>query len=101
MANGICEGKWLRGLLHELNINCNEATTIYEDNQSCIKVSEESREHKRMKHVDVKYNFIRESITNGEFRLKYIKSNDQTADIMAKGLSQKLFVKHRVNLNLL
>lgn len=100
LCNGICEGKWLRCLLHELNIKCNRATTIYEDNQSCIKVAAEPREHQRMKHIDIKYNFIREAISIGEFEVKYIPTTDQLADIMTKGLGRELFIKHRMNLNL-
>lgn len=101
LANGICEEKWLRSLLGELNIDCRGATTIYEDNQSCIKVAEEPKEHKRMKHIDVKYNFIRESIASGEFELKYVPTGDQVADIMTKGLNRMAFEKHRLNLNLI
>lgn len=100
LAKGICEGKWLRCLLKEIGHPCNQPTTIFEDNQSCIKVAEEPREHKRMKHIDVKYNFIREAIANKEIILKYIPSNDQVADIMTKGLGRILFQKHRDNLNL-
>lgn len=70
LGGAICEGKWLRGLLRELNIDCGGATTIHEDNQSTIRVAEEPREHQRMKHIDVKYNFIRESVANDEFKLK-------------------------------
>lgn len=94
---GLRESNPLRSLLKKLNINCG-CTTIYEDNQSCIKVAEEPRDHRRMKHIDVKYNFIRESIANGDFKLKYIRTEEQLADIMTKGLNQKLFVKHRANL---
>lgn len=100
LGGAICEGKWLRGLLHELGVDCKAATTIFEDNQSTMRVAAEPREHQRMKHIDVKYNFIRESIASGEFKLKYIPTGDQTADIMTKGLGQILFIKHRRNLNL-
>lgn len=100
LSNAICEGKWLRSLLSELGIDSDRATIVYEDNQSCIRVADEPREHKRMKHIDVKYNFIRESIASGEFKLEYIPTGDQVADIMTKGLGQQLFVKHRLNLEL-
>lgn len=75
-------------------------TMIHEDNQSCIGIAGDPKEHKRMKHIDVKYHFIRESIANGEFKLKYIPTGDQTADIMTKGLNRELFVKHRLSLGI-
>lgn len=101
LANGICEGRWLRSLLSELQIICDRATIIHEDNQSCMRVAEEPKEHKRMKHIDVKYNFIRESIAGGEFQLKYIPTGNQIADIMTKGLNRTAFEQHRSNLNLI
>lgn len=100
LAKCICEAKWLRCLLNELGHRCMSSTTIFEDNQSCIKVAEEPREHKRMKHIDVKYNFIREAVANKEIKLQYISTNDQVADIMTKGLGRILFQKHRNRLNL-
>lgn len=100
LAKGICEAKWLRTLLVEIGFDIKEPTIIHEDNQSCIKIAESSGEHKRMKHINVKYNFIREAIENGEIRLKYLQSNEQIADIMTKGLGKILFEKHKKNLGL-
>lgn len=100
LAEAICEEKWIRNLLQELGVECKKPTKIYEDNQSCIAIAEASHENKRMKHVDVKYNFIRDVILNHEVQLEYIPTTEQTADIMTKGLDRILFTKHRANLNL-
>jgi len=100
LAHGISEAKWIRHLLNELGIKCNGSTPIYKDNQSCIKVAGEPREHKRMKQVDVKYNFIRE-VAKGEVHIIYKATNEQIADIMTKGLERFSFMKHRINLNLI
>lgn len=59
LTEAICEAKWIQKLLKELGINCNEPVVIYEDNQSCISIANDSKESKRMKHLDIKYNFIR------------------------------------------
>lgn len=53
-----------------------------------------------MKHLDIKYNFIRDVIANGEVYIEYMQTNDQVADIMTKGLGRNLFQKHRESLNL-
>lgn len=100
LGMAICEAMWLRSLLVEIGHPCGTATTILEDNQSCIRVAEEPREHKRMKHIDVKYSFIRDTISKKEVKLKYVSTSDQTADIMTKALGRILFEKHRSNLNL-
>lgn len=100
LAHGMNEGKWLRSLLIELGIKIDKPTTIYEDNTSCISAAENPKDHKRMKQIDVEHHYIRDEIAKGIFKLNQIPTGDQTADITTKGLNQKLFVKHRVNLNL-
>lgn len=97
----VCEAKWIMSLLDELDVKYKSPITLFEDNQSCIRVAEEPRDHKRMKHIDVKYNFIRMAIADGEVKLLYKQSSEQTADIMTKGLGRILFEKHRANLNLI
>lgn len=59
LAQAICEAKWLRNLQSEIGIECVESTIIQVDSQACITVIEEPQDHKRMKHIDIKYNFIR------------------------------------------
>lgn len=66
-----------------------------------LRIAEEPREHKRMKHIDIKYCFIRDEIANGIIRVQYKPTAEQTADIMTKGLGRILFIKHRNDLNLI
>lgn len=101
LATGICEAKWIRGLLKELGFDCSTATIIFEDNQSCIRIAQESCEHKRTKHIDVKYNFIQKSIADDEIQLRYKQTSEQLADIMTKAIGKILFEKHVKNLNLI
>jgi hypothetical protein len=48
----------MKGLLDDFQI-CDIEPVIYEDNQSC-NVLLSRWEHKRLKHVDVKYNFVQD-----------------------------------------
>lgn len=93
LAYGICEAKWLRSILMELGFDLNGPTIIFKDNQSCIQIARESRDHKRLKHVDIKFNFIRDALANGEIELQYTPSADQLADIMTKPISNISFSK--------
>lgn len=101
LAEAICEGEWIKKLLAELKIPFTEPIPLFEDNTSCIKIAEEPREYKRMKHLDIKYDFIRDMVSKGKYELFYISTDEQVADIMTKALGRNLFVKHRNNLNLL
>lgn len=98
LAEAAREGIWLLNLLESFGF-AKTTFTIYEDNQSCIELTRKW-EHKRLKHVDVKYNFIRDLVENKTISVKYINSNNQTADILTKNLKYPLFSKHRFHLGL-
>ena len=63
-----------------------EATCIYCDNQSCIKLSENLVFHDKSKHIEIKY--IRDMVEKGAVKLLYIATNEQIADVLTKPLSR-------------
>ena len=78
----------LRDLCHEQE----KGTTIFCDNISAIALSKNSVFHKRTKHIDANYHFIRELVNNGEIVLQHCKSEEQFADILTKQFRQESFV---------
>lgn len=46
-----------------------------------------SKYHKRSKHIDVRYHFIRENFKNKEIDAKFVFSTDQLANIFIKHLA--------------
>lgn len=67
-AHTTCETIWLRGLMKNFDCKLKWHTKIYKDNQIYISVSK----HKRLKHIDVKYNFFQDVIVNGIMELECI-----------------------------
>ena len=59
---------------------------VCEDNEAAIKISKNPQDHKRTKHIQVRYHYIRDQIYNGEFHLEYVPTEYQLADIFTKGL---------------
>ena len=53
-----CEAAWLRKLLSNLFDLQMNATYIYCDNQSCVKLSENPVFHDKSKHIEIKYHYI-------------------------------------------
>src|SRR6202012_5074213 len=100
LATAASEAIWLRGLLKELNHEQFKPTKIYEDNQASISIAQDPKEHKRMKHIDIKYNFLRDIIATEYIELEYIPSTNQLADIMTKALPIKTFQRLRQALGL-
>ena len=64
---------------------------IYCDNSSAIALSKKSMFHKRMKHIDAKYHYIRELVNNGEIVLQHCRTEEKFVDILTKPLGQKSF----------
>jgi len=91
VSDAICEVLWIRSLISFLNLDVSEPTLLYEDNQSCIKLTSNPEYHKRTKHIDIKHHFIREKVQDGTVQLKYIHTTDQEADILTKSLSTSKF----------
>ena len=89
------EAIWLRQLATDLRNAPEEATVIFEDNQSAICMARNPQFHGRTKHIGIKYHFIREQVSNGDVELKYCPTEEMIADMLTKGLSQVKFKKFR------
>ncbi|KAG2758352.1 hypothetical protein Pcac1_g29503 [Phytophthora cactorum] len=44
-----------------------EAVKIYEDNQGSIALAKNPEFHKRTKHIDIRYHFVREKVEDGKW----------------------------------
>jgi hypothetical protein len=87
---------WTKNLIKNLLDTKEVSTTLYLDNQSAIQLIKNPVFHKRSKHVDVRYHYIREQYERNEFLLEYTPSKEQHADILTKALARDQFQKHRI-----
>jgi hypothetical protein len=53
---------WLRKLLTYLFDHDMDLTTIHFDNQSCVNLSENHVFQNRLKHIEMKYHYIRDMV---------------------------------------
>jgi hypothetical protein len=89
------EVMWIRMILTELNVKIVTPTVIYVDNQPAIRISENSSDHARSKHIDIKHYYIRDLIKDGSIHLEWISTHDQLADIFTKALGVTAFTSLR------
>lgn len=73
---------WMRGLLAELGYPQEEATVVYQDNTSAIRLSEMFGSEARTRHLVNRLNFIRQEIQHGTIALEYIPTEHMVADIL-------------------
>jgi hypothetical protein len=78
----------MRIILADLGLPQLGATTMFEDNATCIKMSEASASTPRMQHLDARYHWLREQVViDGTLRLVYCKSADMVAVALTKPLT--------------
>jgi hypothetical protein len=82
---------YYRNLLEELSLRMAASTIIYEDNEACIAQSKNPVNHKRSKHILLKYHYLRQLAEDKIVCLEYIQTTDQIADIFTNPLAPKLF----------
>ncbi|GJQ92313.1 retrovirus-related pol polyprotein from transposon TNT 1-94 [Tanacetum coccineum] len=73
----------LKGLLIELGVNL-RSVVVNCDNQSEIHLSRNAMFHERMKHINVRYHFIREIVESKEIEVAKIGTKNNAADVFTK-----------------
>eukprot|EP00253_Pinus_taeda_P028322 PITA_28322 len=86
-----CQAVWMRRMLRSLGQEQAKATVFFCDNSSAIALSKNSVFHKRTKHIDTRFHYIRELVNNGEIVLEHCRTQEQVANILIKPLDQKSF----------
>lgn len=98
-----CEGArevvWIRQLLSDIGVSEEKATVLKIDNQSALRLIQNSEVHARTKHFDVQLHFVRESCKSKIIDVRYVRSERQLADIFTKPLSRNKFNENVENLN--
>jgi hypothetical protein len=90
-----CHCVWMIGVLEQIGYENCECIDIRCDNSSSIKLSKNPVMHRRTKHIDVRYHYLRDLSNQGVVKLVFCGTQEQIADIMTKPLKLDQFVKLR------
>jgi hypothetical protein len=83
MCEGTKEAMYLRNFLGELGFE-RTPVTIFNDNQGAQHLVKNPVHHKRTKHIDIRYHFIKEAFENKIIETKYLPTSNMIADILTK-----------------
>jgi hypothetical protein len=86
---------YLRALLRGFGYTQKGPTEIWEDNASCIMMSENPTNRDRSRHVDVKVHFLRDLVRDGHVKLLKCAGPQNVSDALTKSLPRPAFEKHR------
>lgn len=95
LSDACKQALFIKTFLHEC-IGSNIEITIFNDNQSALKLTESSMFHGRSKHIDIRHHFVREAVSNGAVKINYMPTSKMTADVLTKPLSVE---KHKYFVN--
>jgi hypothetical protein len=68
--------------------------TLRIDNTGAIYLANNQTTGQRTKHIDIGVHYVCELINADIIKTKFVKTDDNTADIFTKNTSETLFVKH-------
>ncbi|RVW63213.1 Copia protein [Vitis vinifera] len=91
LAQGICEGIWIKRVLSKLGQTSSSPILMMCDNQAAISIAKNPVHHDRTKHVEIDRHFITEKVTSETVKLNYVPTKHQTADILTKALPRPNF----------
>ncbi|GKD67256.1 hypothetical protein Tco_1309364, partial [Tanacetum coccineum] len=71
-------------------------TRLYYD--SAIAISCNPVQHSKMKHIDIRYHFIKEHVEKGTMEIYFVRTKYQLADLFTKALPKERFeyLVHRI-----
>ena len=82
-------------LLKKMRMPLEKPTKTYIDNSLVIALAKNPVFHDRSKHIDTRFHYLQDCIANKEVEVKYMKTQDQVADIFTKPLKYDVFIKMR------
>ena len=69
-------------------------SVIYEDNQGAIFLAKNRQVGICTKHIDIFHNFLRYMVEEKDIDIRYIRSEDNPADILTRNTSGSDFARH-------
>ncbi|MCI16115.1 cationic amino acid transporter 1-like, partial [Trifolium medium] len=90
-----CQGVWLKNLLEEISeVKCN-SVTLKVDNLSAINLAKNPIAHGKSKHIEMRFHYLRERVSNGTLKLEHCRTDLQVADLLTKAMTVETFKRLR------
>ena len=95
LSEVVKELKFIVQLLQTMNIEVKLPITVYVDNVGAIWLCNNRTTSNRRKHIDIRTSFVQEYQEDGKIIIKFVKSEDNEADIFTKNTTNVIFQNHQ------
>jgi hypothetical protein len=79
---------WMQAWLDEVTIDYTKPGVMKGDSRGAIALTKNTKDHGKVKHIDIRHHYIRELVQSGAIILEQIPSADNAADLFTKPLSR-------------
>ncbi|GKA89911.1 hypothetical protein Tco_0811723, partial [Tanacetum coccineum] len=96
------EAIWMKNFIGDLGVvpTVQGPIEIFCDNKSEVALTKEPKYHRKSKHIDRKYHFVRSKVAKGHVIVKDIQSEDNLADPFTKALAKSKHDEHAWSIGL-
>ena len=77
---------WMCNWMNEVSIECSLPGIIRGDNRRAIALTKNTKDHGKVKHIDIRHHYIRELIHSGDIMIEQVASSDNIVDLFTKPL---------------
>jgi hypothetical protein len=77
---------WMHSWLKEVEVEYSVPGLIRGDNRGAIALTKNTKDHGKVKHIDIRHHYIRELLQSGAITIEHVSSSDNLADIFTKPL---------------
>ena len=98
LSEVVKELKFIVQLLQTMNVEVEFPITVHVDNVGAIWLSKNRTTSDRTKHIDIRTSFVKEYQEDGKIIIKFVKSEDNEADIFTKNTTNAIFQNHQKKL---
>jgi hypothetical protein len=100
-AEAAKEAVWLRWFAEDTGLLKQQVVVLYTDNNAALKLSRNPENHRRAKHIDIKYHFLREHVVDlKDLETRRVSTEENIADILTKALGRIRFTLLMGKMNL-
>jgi hypothetical protein len=79
---------WMQSWLDEVEIEYSRPGLIKGDNRGAIALTKNTKDHGKVKHIDIRHHYIRDLLQAGIISIEQVPSADNLADIFTKSLAR-------------
>ena len=100
VGHGCAQIIWLKLQLLDHGVSLSKVP-LYCDDTSAVNLTQNPIQHSKTKHIEIRHNFIHDHVQKADCEIKFVKTENQLADLFTKLLVRDRFNKLRTELEIL